>query len=70
MVTPISKKKPAAKGLTGRPPTLPLTAAQLLSESHEQRIHWIYDMTPEESVEIMQKAGLLTPAGKLKRCYR
>lgn len=71
MVTPKPKKqKPTADRLNGRPADLPLTAAQMFSESHEQRIPWIYDMTPEETVMIMRKAGLLTPSGKLKRCYR
>ncbi|MNP84579.1 hypothetical protein D3C76_1839410 [compost metagenome] len=70
MVTPKPKKKPAATKAKGRPASLPLTAAQMVSESHEQRIPWIYDMTPEETVMIMRKAGLLTASGKLKRCYR
>jgi len=47
-----------------------MTIAELFTLSDEERIRRMYDMTPEEAQDVMRDAGLLTPSGKLKRCYR
>lgn len=47
-----------------------MSLAELLTVSDEERIRRMYDLTPEQSLAIMRKAGLLNRSGKLKRCYR
>lgn len=63
-----SKQKPVFKVIEAR--RLPLTAADLITLSDEERIRRIYTMTPEEAEAIIRKSGILTASGKLKRGYR
>lgn len=62
-----SKQTPAAR-MKGR--RVRMTIAELFTLSDEERIRRMYDMTPEEAQDVMRDAGLLTPSGRLKRCYR
>jgi hypothetical protein len=63
-----SKQKPSTRKMHGR--RVPMTIAELFTLSDEERIRRMYDMTPEQALVVMRKAGLLTRSGKLKRCYR
>lgn len=63
-----SKQKRASMVIEAR--RLPLTAADLITLSDEERIRRIYTMTPEQAEAIIRKSGILTASGKLKRGYR
>lgn len=63
-----SKQKPVSKVIEAR--RLPLTAADLITLSDEEKIRRIYTMTPEQAEAIIRKSGILTASGKLKRGYR
>lgn len=63
-----SKRKPVSNVIEAR--RLPLTAADLITLSDEERIRRIYTMTPEQAEAIIRKSGILTASGKLKRGYR
>lgn len=70
MTTPQSQQQgPTDRTQKARRPSPP-TVAQVLSESHEQRIRRMYDMTPEEAADIIRESGILTASGRLKRGYR
>lgn len=62
------KQKPVSKVIEAR--RLPLTAADLITLSDEEKIRRIYTMTPEQAEAIIRKSGILTASGKLKRGYR
>lgn len=66
-------RKSSPQVSTDADPDLPpaaMSLAELLTVSDEERIRRMYDLTPEQSLAIMRKAGLLNRSGKLKRCYR
>jgi len=63
-----SRQKPVSKVIEAR--RLPLTAADLITLSDEEKIRRIYTMTPEQAEAIIRKSGILTASGKLKRGYR
>lgn len=62
------KQKPVSKVIEAR--RIPLTAADLITLSDEEKIRRIYTMTPEQAEAIIRKSGILTASGKLKRGYR
>lgn len=52
-------------------PADPDVAYLMLHGTREEQIRHIYgSMTPEESLEILYEAGILTPKGKLSAKYR
>lgn len=58
-------KKAARRGTGDRPN--PFVAF----ESTEERLKYLYgNMTPEESLEILYEAGILTPSGRLSPEYK
>lgn len=71
MATSKPKKQQSAAGKPkGRRSSPSTPHVHFYSESPEEEIRRIYDMTPAEAAEIIRKSGILTASGKLKRGYR